>query len=145
MTTWRQYDLSPGAGAYEHDSSLQGIHSTSMWASHVDVCTHPCAHVLMRACSGHDALTGEYLLEPSWTEWGDPPEDPVPPDDPMHLLLYFGAPTIAAATRVGCELARRIAPTGASSTMVVSTAGDWSATIGIWSLREPRGFRRTQW
>lgn len=141
MTTWREYDLSPGACAYEGDPSLQDIHTTSMWCAHLDVRTHPCVRALLRACSGQGALTGEYLLEPSWTEWGDPPEDPVPPDDPIHLLVYFRAPTSAAATRVGCELARRVIPVNASSTMVVSTAGDWSATIGIWSLRKPRGFQ----
>lgn len=145
MTVWREYDLGPGAPNYEGIEVLQNIHSTWMWGAHLDVRTHPCVQTTLRACSGHESLTGEYLLESSWHEWGDPPEDPVPPDDPMHLLVYFTAPSILAAVKVGCELARRVIPIDASATMVVSTAGAWSETIGLWSLREPRGFHRKNW
>ena len=75
MTVWREYDLRPGAPNYEGVEILQNIHSTWMWGAHLDVRTHPCVQATLRACSGHESLTGEYLLS------------------------YFTAPSILAAAR----------------------------------------------
>ena len=142
MTSWREYDLGPGA---PNDEGIEAEHPQHLDVGRPPRRPHPSVRPGQRACSGHESLTGEHLLGSSWHEWGDPPEDPVPPDDPMHLLVHFTAPSILAAVKVGCELARRVVPVNASATMVVSTAGAWSETIGLWSLREPRGFHRENW
>ena len=134
--TWRGY----AEGTYE--DNVAGIDLATVWAAHLPVAGATLVPVALAAVAAHPALSGEYLHQPSYLQWGEPVKIHEGPDagpddgvDPEHLVLYYRASTEAAALEVAGAVLAMLTSTGAVPAncreVVVTHADDWDwdATI----------------
>lgn len=136
--TWRVYT----GRTYEDNTA--GIDLTTAWTAHLPICHAAAVPAALATLGRHPALSGEYLHEPSYLQWGEPAKidhdlhagpTSTPSADPDHLAVYYRAPTEAAALEVAGALLAALAPTGAMPALcrevVVTHADDWDwdATI----------------
>ena len=142
--TWRTYT----EGTYEYNAA--GIDMATVWAAHLPVAGAALVPVVLAAAACHPALSGEYLHEPSYLQWGEPVKIHEAPDagcddgvDPEHLVLYYRALTEATALEVAGAVLAMLIPTGAVPAncreVVVTHADDWEwdATITADPPRRP--------
>ena len=145
--TWRAYV----EGTYE--DNVAGIDAASAWAAHLPVARATLIPAVLATVAAHPALTGEYLHQPSYLQWGEPAKighgtaagcDPGDSVDPDHLVLYYRAFTEAEALEVAGALLAMLTPTGAMPAgrheVVLTHADDWDwdATITTDPTRHPR-------
>lgn len=127
-----------------YEDNAAGIDLTTAWAAHLPIRHAAAVPVALATLGCHPALSGEYLHEPSYLQWGEPAKidhgvragsASAPNADPDHLAVYYRAPTEAAALEVAGALLAALAPTGAMPSpcceVVVTHADDWDwdATI----------------
>lgn len=127
---WRPYVRD----TYEHPTHDCGIDVASVWTAHLPLAHSSALPTALDALTelGHRAglgLTGEYLHEASYHQWGEPP-DPCMDADPDHFAVYFLAPTVTRAVEVAEMLLDALAPAGVLGALahgryeVVLTHGD---------------------
>ena len=136
--TWRAYAMRT------YEDNVAGVDLATAWTAHLPICHTAAVPAALATLGCHPALSGEYLHEPSYRQWGEPAKidhDPhagpasAPSADPDHLAVYYRAPTEAAALEVAGALLAALAPTGAMPALcrevVVTHADDWDwdATI----------------
>lgn len=110
----------------EAGTAYEGTHDTlddaTVWTLHLPVADDDAVPAVLDtlAAAGGEALTGDYLVEPSFAAWGEP--EPQDDEDQKHLAVYFHAATAERANRTGEALALAVDV----KDWTVSTAGDWA-------------------
>lgn len=73
----------------------------------------------------HPQLTGEYLVDGSWSAWGEERDG-----DATHVAVYFRAFSREDTGHVGISLARQAYLTAVvNDAFIVSTAGDYAEQL----------------
>lgn len=109
------------------------LYTTTTWTLHLRVKT---AGAVQRTIdrilrSGAEVLTGDYCGGDSFAEWCEPFANAAWYAEHGHAVhIYYTAPDLTNAKRIGVELARIVGITEAVNA-TISTAGDWAEQAEI--------------
>lgn len=122
--TWIEYSRKWGDPTSYEAIGFDEWDEAKHWTLHLPLPRDESGHWMLSeiARTGCEALTGEYLVQPSWVQWGEP--EPLTEDEPQHLAVYFNADGARKAHRIGNHLADVLGFHKAER--CVSTAADWA-------------------